>query len=278
METFKLANLLAQVPKNANKSLELEDIYDNIDEPIESLAHSEQVTLIKSLNCIMFDLIKMLGTFYMKDKPETLNITVQSLTECSKLETNFNHFQSHNKVKDASLTSLSYNAYIALQELCDSNHGSVDLTIQLIAKYALPHLSATYNELPQKALVIVQETTINFFQNLLNSRKNEAETGILILLQHLMMNCPERLEARQKQATVVTKLINICNDELYLKAIETLILFAHHNKVTCRIFAQEIISKCLLENVLNREGSRLKAKKILISTSLGRCVDSSSLV
>lgn len=259
--------------------MDLEELYYNEDESIESLSHSEQVTLIKSLNCIMFDLITMLKTFFMKDKPETLNITVQSLVECSKLETSVNHFHTPKKTKDATLTSLSYNSYMALQELCDLNHGSVNLTIQLIAKYYLPLLMATYTELPQRSLMIVQDTSIRFFQNLLTIKTIEAENGILILIQHLMMNYPERLEARQKQASVVAKLINISHGQLYLKIIENLILFSYHNKITCRIFAQEIISKCLSEIVVDIDDlDRLKAKRILISATLGRCVDSSSLV
>ena len=279
IETFKLSHHLTPVPKKVSKSLEIEDLYINDEDSVETLAHSEQVTLIKALNCIMFDLITMLKTFFMRDKPRSLDITVQSLIESSKLETSYNHFQSHNKTRDASLTSLSYNAYVALQELCNPNHGPVDLTIQLIAKYTLPHLSSTYTELPQKSLVVVQETTIHFLKNLSDSQESEAESGIMTLIQHLMANCPDRLEFRQKQAAVVTKLINICKGNIFLKAIENLVFFSFHNKVACRIFAQEIISKCLCEMTMNSDlDNRMKAKKILIAVALGRCVDSSNLV
>ncbi|XP_043472242.1 condensin-2 complex subunit D3-like [Leptopilina heterotoma] len=276
IESFKLVNLLAPPPKKVNKTPEFEELYENEEETVESLAHSEQVTLTKSLNCIMFDLITMMRTFYMKDKPDTLNITIQSLIDCLKLETSVNPFQTPKKIKkDATLSTLSYNAYIALQELCDPNHGAVDLTIQLVAKYFLPILLSSYTELQQKSLVIMQETIINFLKNLLISKRNEAENGILILTQQLMINCPERLEARQKQANVVAKLINITFDNLYLKIIENLILFSFHNKVMCRIFAMEIISKCIVDQ---NDAERGKVKRILITATLGRCIDSSSLV
>lgn len=275
IESFKLVNLLAPPPKKVNKTPEFEELYENEEESVESLAHSEQMTLTKSLNCIMFDLITMMRTFYMKDKSDTLNITIQSLIDCLKLETSVNHFQTPKKMKDATLSTLSYNAYIALQELCDANHGPVDLTIQLIAKYFLPILLSSYTELQQKSLIIMQETIINFLKNLLISKGKEAENGIFILMQQLMINCPERLEARQKQANVVAKLINVSFDDLYLKIIENLILFSFHNKIMCRIFAMEIISKCIVDQ---NDLERGKVKRILISTTLGRCIDSSSLV
>ena len=259
--------------------MDLEDLYINEEENTESLTHSEQVTLIRGLNCLMFDFIKMLETFFLKDKPWSLEIVIQYLVSTSKLERNLNHFQTHNKPKDASLSSLSYNSYVALQELCNPNHGPVDFTINLIAKFTLPYMSSTYIELPPKSLIVLQETTIHFFKNLLDSKGSKANHGILTLIQHLMFNCPDRLELRQKQAAAVVKLINICKGDLFLKAIENLVLFSHHNKVAYRIYAQEIISKCLTETLQDSEFcGRTKTKKILVAVALSRCVDTSSLV
>ncbi|XP_011502811.1 PREDICTED: condensin-2 complex subunit D3-like [Ceratosolen solmsi marchali] len=281
IETLKLSELLVVHKKN-HRINDLESLYAN--DQNEGILQSEKITLVKGLNSILFDLITMLKTFYMKYQVRSLEITVLCLVEVTKLETEVNHFQTyHNKMMiKASKTSLSFNAYVALQDLCDTRHGGIEDTIRLIMKYLMPHFYPNYLDLPSKAANIVWETIIYFLKKLLISKGSYAELGMKTLIQHLLVKCPDRAEARQKQATVISKLISICEGDTFLKSIENLIKFAHHNRIPYRIFAQEVIGKLLLEMPINESDDethiREKTKLILIATTLSRCIDFSSMV
>ena len=279
IETLKLSELLQN--KKTQKVGDFEKLYS--EDKDEELRKSEKITLIKGLNSILFDLITMLNTFYMKYQARSLEITVMSLVDVTKLETEINHFEAHSNHKvAASKTSLSYNAYVALQDLCDLRHGAIKDTIRVIMKYLMPHLCPNYLDLPSRACNTVWDTTIHFIRNLLDSNGSNAELGIETLVQHLLLKCPDRSEPRQKQAGVIAKIINICHGQIFCKLIENLIKFAFHNKIPYRIFAQEVIGKLLSENVHNILDSetdyRAKTKIVLIATALSRCVDCSSMV
>ncbi|XP_015602262.1 condensin-2 complex subunit D3 [Cephus cinctus] len=276
METFKLSKHLTAKPVKRIQTTDLDNFYMQDEENISTLLNLEKITLVKGLNSTMYDLIMMLKTFCMRDQLRSLEITVHSLLEITKLETSINHFVAGNKNMDASITSLSYNAYVALQELCNPRHGAIDVTVRLISKYVLPHLLLNYVELPAKALMVIRDTTVDFLKNLLSTHEKQAELGITILIQHLMVKCPERVEARQKQAAVITKLMNLCKGNMYNSIIDDLILLAYHNKVSYRIFAQEIMGKVVLDNSNKLLNS--KVKNLLIATTLSRCIDTSNMV
>jgi condensin-2 complex subunit D3 len=280
IETLKLSDLLVVHKKNY-KANDLESLY--ADNQNEGILQSEKITLVKGLNSILFDLITMLKTFFMKYQVRSLEITVLCLVEVTKLETEVNYFQMYNNTMvKASKTSLSFNAYVALQDLCDIRHGGIEDTIRLIMRYLMPHLCPNYLDLPSKAANVVWETIIYFLKKLLISKGSYAELGIKTLIQHLLVKCPERADARQKQATIISKLISICQGDIFLKSIENLIKFSHHNRIPYRIFAQEVIGKLLIEMPVSEPESethiREKSKLILIATTLSRCIDFSSMV
>ncbi|XP_012275104.1 condensin-2 complex subunit D3 [Orussus abietinus] len=282
--SLKLFDMLFE--RKLDKSFSLDDFSEDEDEHMEvSLPQTEKITLIRGLNGVMYDLILMLKSFCMRDQVRSLEITVQTLLEIAKLETNKNHLESEFNGTEASISSLSYNAYAALEELCNSKHGPVKDTTRLIAKYVLPYLLSSYTELPYKAINVVRETMIHFMRNLHFAHEKHARLGLVTLIQHLMIQCPERSDPRQKQAATIVKLINCCRKSMLCEGMENLILLAHQKKVTFRIFAQEIIFKFLTERLQDRddltevsEALRMKLRKILIATALSRCVDISSMV
>ncbi|XP_008543526.1 condensin-2 complex subunit D3 isoform X2 [Microplitis demolitor] len=280
IKSLELSQHLMPVIKKSVKNLDLESLYIKYEEP-SSLLQTEKITLTKSLNVIMYNMILMLNSWHMREYVRSLEQTVFSLIEVTKLGTDVHDFKSPKKLSEGSLASLVHNAYAALGQLCDVRHGPVELTIKLIAKNILPHMLYNYTSIPLKSLTVVRDTTIHFLKTLLLTHEKNAETGIMILIQHLMVNCPERLEARQKQASVIVKLINICQDNLYSKIIKDLVLFSHNNKIPCRIFAQEIIGKFLLEPTRDYEDRAaliIKYKCILFASVLSRCTDVSSMV
>ncbi|XP_058791464.1 condensin-2 complex subunit D3-L-like [Phymastichus coffea] len=279
LETLKLSEHLVANRKH-QRANDLESLYG--DQPDEMLP-SEKKTLIKGLNSILFELITLLETFYMKYQMRSLEITIMNLVELTKLETDRNVFLvDHINYSEASLTTLTYNAYVALQDLCDPRHGDPKNTIILIMGHLFPNLCVNVLDLPAKAANILWDTIILFVKKLLNSQGTAAEMGMEILVQNLLARHPERSDPRQKQAGIVAKLINICQGRNFCKSITNLVLFCHNSKVSYRIFGQEVIIKLLpelSENTTENElDMRKKTKAILIATAFSRSIDTSSMV
>lgn len=241
------------------------------------LLHSERVKLTESLNRIISDLIVMLKFFRFKEHAESLDITVRTLLDITKLEV-------HGKIRSNNygITLLSQKASAALRELCSNDHGTVTLTIMLIVQYMLPDLLFHHTNAQPKSVIIVHEAAIYFLKNLLNVHENETVQVIVILLHHLMVKCPERLEGRQRQATLIIKLLSICNEDVVVKIFKDIVLFSYNTKISYRLFAQEIIGKLLTEAFLSNgdlnEHIKMKMRKILVAVVLSRCTDRSPLV
>lgn len=280
INSLQLSEHLVPIIKKPIKSMDLESLYINDEEPSSSLLQTEKITLTKGLNIIMYDMILMLNSWCMRDHVRSLELTVHSLIEVTKLGGDNHDFKSQKRNSEANIASLAHNAYAALAALCHTRHGPLDVTIKLISKYFLPHLLLSYTNMPTRCLNIVRETTINFLKTLLNTHGRNADMGVMILIQKMMINCPERLEGRQKQAAVLVKLINITEDALHAKVIKDLVLFSHHTKISCRIFAQEIIGRILLG--FNNEDFAIAEQKqmikVLFAVVLSRCSDNSSMV
>lgn len=235
---------------------------------------SEKLKLVKELNKIICDLVTMLKSFRFKEHAESLDVTIHILLDITRLEM---YIKSHNNY---GLTTLSQNAFIALQELCSNNHGTVAITIMSIAQYMLPDLLFHHTNVQPKSITIMHEAVMYFFKSLLKIHETETAQAIVTLIHQLMVKCPERMEGRQRQAIVVIKLLSICNENLTRRLFKEIILFSHNNKVTYRQFAQEIIGKLLTEffssnNSLNED---MKMRRILVAVVLSRCMDQSNLV
>ncbi|KYN01400.1 PREDICTED: condensin-2 complex subunit D3-like [Cyphomyrmex costatus] len=266
IDTLKISKSLFSIKSNKEEDDEL-SLYS-------SLLHSEKLKLTRGLNRIISNLITMLKSFRFKEDAESLDVTIRILLNITRLEM---YVKSH---YNSGITSLSQNAFAALQELCNSNHGTVALTIMLIAQYMLPDLS--FHHAQPKSITIVHEAAVYFLKNLLTIHEQETVQGIVTLIHQLMVNCPERSEGRQRQAVVIIKLLNICKEDIILDIFRDIILFSHNNKSSYRLFAQEIVGMLLTESFLTNDNLnkniKMKIRRILIAIVLSRCMDRSALV
>lgn len=275
IETLKMSESLFLT---VGSSKDVDAINSSIDDEFSDhcgLLHSERVKLARGLHRIISDLITMLKSFRFKEHTESLDVTIRMLLDITRLEM---YIKSQNNYG----MSLSQNAFAALQELCSSNHGTVALTIMLIAQYMLPDLLFHHMSTQPKSMSIVHEAAIYFLKNLLKIHEQETVHGIVTLIHQLMVKCPERLEGRQRQAAVIIKLLNICNKDVIINVFGDIILFSHSGKISYRLFAQEIIGKLLTESSLSNnnlnEDIKIKMRKILIAIVSSRCMDRSALV
>ncbi|XP_044003799.1 condensin-2 complex subunit D3-like [Aphidius gifuensis] len=253
------------------------------------ISQCQKTTLIKGLNAVIYELILLLksSSWSFRGYKRSLESTVNTLIQITRLGTENNPTSSPSS---GSLSTLIQNAYAALQLLCQECHGLTETTIKLIIKSMMQNFLVSSGNLSVKLTGLVRNTSVEFLKSLLEDYKKKAETGILLLIQGLIMNCPERLELRQKQAIIIGKLINIGKKRTNLmkKIIDDLILFSHQNKVSHRVFAQEIIGRYLLDlvNTPDEDTSidnrnlimQQKISKTLLATVLSRTTDISCMV
>nr|XP_034191850.1 condensin-2 complex subunit D3-like [Osmia lignaria] len=284
IETIKThSEQLQPCTKKHSKAMSLDDsvITDELMNENYVLSHNEKETLIRNLNAIISTFIIMTRSFWFKDHIQSLDITIQGLLEVTKID-DASVVSQHNGHRDSLAASLPQNAYLALHELCDNKHGPIKVTATFIAKYILPRLLCNHMDAQAKVIANIRKNTIHFLQDLLHTYERDAETAILTLIQHIMLNCPDRLDARQKQASVLIKVLEICKHHIMLEALKNIILLSHHSKITFRLFAQEIIGKLLLEpfimNCSIMDNLKTKIKRVLFAIVSSRCMDCSSMV
>nr|XP_003708229.2 PREDICTED: condensin-2 complex subunit D3-like isoform X1 [Megachile rotundata] len=284
IETIKIhSEQLQPVTKKRRKSMNLDDLVvtDELMNENYVLSHDEKEILMKDLNTIVSTFIIMIRSFWFKDHIRSLDITIHGLVEVTKIEDD-SMLSQHIRYRDDTVVSLSQNAYVALCELCSNKHGPIDVTITFIAKYILPRFLCNHMDVQMKVFTNIRENTIHFLKNLLCRYEKDATSAILTLIQHLMLNCPDRLEARQRQVGILVKLLGICKHDLIVKVFRNVILLSHHSKIPFRLFAQELIGKLLIESFLINcnlmDNLKIKAKRILFATVLSRCMDCSSMV
>lgn len=276
------------LPSDKKMCLNIENLYLSQKEFNKISQSQKKTTLIKGLNAVVYDLILLLksSSWSFRGYKRSLESTVNILVQITRLGTENN---PTSPPSSGSLSTLIQNAYAALQLLCQECHGSTETTIKLIIKSMMQNFLLNGGNLSVKLTSVVRNTSVQFLKTLLEDYREKAETGVLILIQGLIMNCPERLELRQKQATIIVKLINIAKKRTNFirKIIDDLILFSHQNKASYRVFAQEIIGRYLLDIVNTSDeddiGSRdmsieQQISKTLLATVLTRTNDISCMV
>ncbi|KAI4496113.1 hypothetical protein M0802_007980 [Mischocyttarus mexicanus] len=276
IESLKLCKLLIPTTTKENKTVNSECMDISEDQSRDNVySLSEKILLIENLESILSDFIAMIKLFSFRAYSDSLDITIFALLEV--IDVNQLEYQKTGN-------NLFYNAYTALYELCDNKHGPINATIMTIVKYIHPHfLFNNHNDHQTKFTSNMYELTIDLLRKLLDTYEKEAKIALMTLIQYIMVKCPERQEARQKQVTVLLKLIMICKGDIIVYIINDIISLSHHTKVSCRLFAQEIIGKLLLESNLNKYNlmecfQEKKIMKALIATTLSRCIDSSNMV
>ncbi|XP_043274323.1 condensin-2 complex subunit D3-like isoform X2 [Venturia canescens] len=290
LKSLELSQRLAPREKNTKRCNfnNSENSTNNVgsSDVVPNLSNSQSIALTRGLNAVVYDLVTMLKSTCTSMEIRLLETTIYYLVEITKLaEEAINPQRS----KEATLNSLAYNAYVALEQICNPKYAAVPAISRIIAKYMLPQFLVSATNLSPKQVAMVRESTMYFFNNLLAIHGKEVQSALIILLQHIMMKCPDKVDGRQKQAAIIIRFFYICcNDESSLKeCLKYLVHLCHHNKIYSRIFAQEIVGKFIMElsasrNHREEENSEIlrqaKVEQILLACAMGRCFDVSSMV
>ncbi|XP_014472886.1 PREDICTED: condensin-2 complex subunit D3 isoform X1 [Dinoponera quadriceps] len=283
MKTLKMSeSIFSSRQSSARETAGASSLDDDDQSEQPALSHSEKVSLVRGISRIICDLMTMLKLFRLKERQELLDLTIRTLLDIMRLVMYTDESYDNQEGLNSDVGSLSKKAFAALRELCSGDHESVTLTIMLIAQYMLPHLLLQQTNSHQPKMTVVHETFIYFLKTVLDIHSKETSVGIITLIHQLMVRYPERSEGRQRQATVVVKLLNICDKNTAVAVFRDITSYSHSGKFLHRLFAQEIVEKLFRESELlrnDRHGdTSMKMRRILVAIILSRCMDRSPLV
>ncbi|ROT83248.1 putative condensin-2 complex subunit D3 [Penaeus vannamei] len=101
------------------------DMEDDDEAEITMLTPSEANKLIRSLNILLNDFLRLSQRFSLKHSPESMDETISILVDVSRSETHNAQGIFVGRHGPATVTALAYNAYVALQSICNPIHGKV---------------------------------------------------------------------------------------------------------------------------------------------------------
>ncbi|ROT76735.1 putative condensin-2 complex subunit D3-like [Penaeus vannamei] len=101
------------------------DMEDDDEAEITMLTPSEANKLIRSLNILLNDFLRLSQRFSLKHSPESMDETISILVDVSRSETHNAQGIFVGRHGPATVTALAYNAYVALQSICNPIHGKL---------------------------------------------------------------------------------------------------------------------------------------------------------
>ncbi|XP_047737385.1 condensin-2 complex subunit D3 [Hyalella azteca] len=221
---------------------------DEEDTDITLLTQREANNLIRNLNFLLLDFLRLTVRFSLKHSPESIDETINILVDVTRSETHNAHSVFVGKPNEVSVTSLVYNSYVALQCLCAHLHGSIRKIVTLVLKHILPNIlmvSRGTSDLSVRSLGVIRDHSVIFVRYLLTQIKEPSYEGVYILVQHLCLRVPDKADFRQKTSQSVVEILQNLPIKLYTKLMQWFFKFSHNEKAGHRLFTLEIISRML---------------------------------
>lgn len=210
---------------------------------VTMLTPSEATKLVRSLNVLLHDFLRLTQRFSLKHSPESLDETISILIDVSRSETYNAQGIFVERHGPASITALAYNSYVSLQSLCSSIHGQKKKIVLFIMKHILQNILMVprgLSDLSGRALGVIRDHSQIFVKYLLMQVKEDAYDGVYILIQHLCLQVPDKAEFRQKTAQSVVEILRFLPTNLYVRLIKWFFKFSHNEKAGHRLFMLEV--------------------------------------
>nr|XP_045590344.1 condensin-2 complex subunit D3-like [Procambarus clarkii] len=233
------------------------DADDDDEAEMAMLTPNEASKLIRSLNILLNDFLRFTQKFSLKHSAESLDETISILIDVSRCETNNAQGIFIGRHGPGTVAALAYNAYVALQSICNSIHGKVKKIVIIIMKhimYSILMISRGLSDLSARSLGVIRDHSQIFVKYILTQIKQDAYDGVYILIQHLCIRVPDKAEFRQKTAQSVVEILRYLPIQLYTRLVKWFFKFSHNEKAGHRLFMLEVISKMLGEEERQAEG------------------------
>lgn len=215
------------------------------------LSPSEANKLIRSLNILLNDLLRLSNRFSLKHSADALDETINVLIEITRSEIHNAQGVFVQRHSANSVSSLAYNAYVALQNLCNPLHGNPKSIITTIMKYIINNILMVprgSSDLSTRALSVIREHSVIFVKYLIVQLLKDSLEGAFILVQHICLRVPDKADFREKAAKSVIEILKVFPIKEYSEIIKWLYNFSQHEKAGHRMFTLEVISKLITED------------------------------
>lgn len=233
---------------------------DDDDSEMTMLTPVEANKLIRSLNVLLNDFLRLTQRFSFKHSSECLDETINILIDVSRSETRDAQGIFLGRHGPSTVTALAYNAYVALQSICNPIHGKISRIVILIMKhimYNILMISRGSSDLSPRALGVIRDHSQIFVKYLLTQVKEDAYEGVYILIQHICIRVPDKAEYRQKTAQSVVEILRYLPIQLYTRLVKWFFKFSHNERAGHRLFMLEVIAKMLDEKERIHEGEEI---------------------
>lgn len=235
---------------------------DEDENELALLTPQEANQLVRLLNVLLGDFIRFAQRFSLKHSPESLDETICTLVEVTRCETHNAHSVFLGNHGSSTVTSLTYNSYVALQCISSNLHGNTRKIVTLILKHILYNIlmiSRVSSDLSVRALGVIRDHSVIFVKYLLTQLKESAYDGVYVLVQHLCLRVPDKADFRQKTSQSVVEILRHLPVHQYTRLMKWFFKFSHNEKAGHRLFTLEIISKMLCEEERQAEDGTIVA-------------------
>ncbi|KAK3873393.1 hypothetical protein Pcinc_021594 [Petrolisthes cinctipes] len=242
----------------------LADVDDEEEAESVMLTPVEAQRLIRTLNILLNDLLKLTERFSLKHSAECLDESIGIVIEVSRSETHNAQAIFVGRHGPATVTALAYNAYVAIQSFCNPIHGKVEKTVVLIMKHIMHNIlmnARGTSDLSTRSLGVIRDHSQIFVKYLLTQVREDAHQGVYILIQQLCIRVPDRAEFRQKTSQSVVEILRYLPVKVYIRLMKWFFKFSHNEKAGHRLFMLEVISKMLGEEERQVDGDNKKEQE-----------------
>ncbi|XP_068227070.1 condensin-2 complex subunit D3-L-like [Palaemon carinicauda] len=237
---------------------------DDDEAEMAMLTPVEANKLIRSLNILLNDFLRLTHRFSFKHSSECLDETINILIDVSRAETRDAQGIFLGRHGPSTVTALAYNAYVALQSICNPIHGKINRIVILIMKhimYNILMISRGCSDLSPRSLGVIRDHSQIFVKYLLTQVKEDAYEGVYILIQHICIRVPDKAEYRQKTAQSVVEILRYLPIQLYTRLVKWFFKFSHNEKAGHRLFMLEVIAKMLDEKERVGEDEEMRSSQ-----------------
>ncbi|XP_062309171.1 condensin-2 complex subunit D3 isoform X2 [Osmerus eperlanus] len=251
------------------------------------------LTIREAIVLLVRNLLRLLQTFPLKDKPQSADSCVQIFTELTDFEPVIGELEFNSKQALDEIKSVPELAYYGLALLCSPSHGDEKENVRRVF-HSLLYVILMMRRgegckptllLPSQAVISSRDQALLFVCHLVGELKETALPFLRILLQHLCCQMVEKTDYRSHGAQAVSQLLDKMPGSDYASFIKWLFGYSTHSKVAYRLFALDVSVALLAcperqaEDSLGPEQAGLLSHRFLVqSLVFGRRSDASPTV
>ncbi|XP_064424706.1 condensin-2 complex subunit D3 [Latimeria chalumnae] len=271
---------------------EMDDIFEEEEDQGEEYFSTQGILQIReAIFLLLKNFLRFLPKFSLKDKPQSLQHCLQILIEMTRFEPVTGELYFLVEINE--IKSLPVLAYHGLLLLCSPFHGEGDKTLRCVFHRILNVIlmmegGERSNLVPHtitQQVLNAREQAVEFVSYVVDEQKETALPVLHILLQHICVKVPDKLEYRTHAAQALVKLLTKLPCVEYVAFIDWLYRYSWNSKISYRTFALDVAIALLdlperaVHSSIAQEHQKYLHHKFLIQVMIfGRCSDKAPTV